>query len=80
MTKEEILDAEDEHLVIKAGVEIVVRNAALSAMSIYAKEMAIGFGEWILKESILPRDTHWFDAGKHPTTEQLYQLFLKSLE
>ena len=36
---------------------------------------AVEFAEWVLKEAILPRDTYWFDAGKHLTTKELYELF-----
>lgn len=46
----------------------------------YAKEVATGFAKWILDESILPRDTVWFDAGKHYTTEELFNLYLESLK
>jgi len=38
---------------------------------------AVDFGEWILSEKIISRDTNWFDAGKHHTTKELYQAFKK---
>lgn len=43
----------------------------------YDKQGSILFAEWILKESILPRDNCWFDAGKHLTSKELYELFKK---
>lgn len=39
-------------------------------------EDAVRFAEWILSEAILPRDTNWFDAGKHYTSQELYQQYL----
>lgn len=33
------------------------------------------FAEWILKEGILPRDTMWFDAGKHYSSCELFNLY-----
>ena len=39
---------------------------------------AIGFAEWLLSEKILPRDTNWFDAGKHYTSSELYTLYQQS--
>lgn len=44
--------------------------------SIREEETAIEVLEWILKEAVLPRDTNWFDAGKHYTSKELYTLFL----
>lgn len=50
------------------------------AMDEYSKEVAIGFAEWMLKEAIIPRDINWFDAGKHYTSEQLFDLYLDHLK
>lgn len=52
--------------------------AAFDAMDEFAKLQSIAFAKWILQESILPRDTNWFDAGKHLTSEELYENFLIS--
>lgn len=69
---------------VKDRLNLEIKNNehdyALSAMDELSKQVAIAFGLWILSESVLPRDTCWFDAGKHLTTEELFQLFTLSKE
>lgn len=69
---------------VKDRLNLEIKNNehdyALSAMDELSKIVAIAFGLWILSESVLPRYTHWFDAGKHLTTDELFQLFTQSKE
>lgn len=79
-TKEQI---REKHLlnnglsVNKSPVGRAIQAAAYAAMLEYAQQQSIAFAEWILSESILPRDTNWFDAGNHYDSHDLYLLFLK---
>ena len=66
------LDAPMEYAVFND----VRKFQAINAMDIHARQVSIEFAKWILQESILPRDTNWFDAGKHLTSEELYTLFI----
>lgn len=78
--KEKILKdvaAKSEYVTYDDIVENV-KEEIHEAMDELSKIVAIAFGLWILSESVLPRYTHWFDAGKHLTTDELFQLFTQS--
>lgn len=78
--KEKILKdvaAKSEYVTYDDIVENV-KEEIHEAMDELSKIVAIAFGVWMLSEAILPRDSFWFDAGKHLTTDELYQLFTKS--
>ena len=64
------LSAFDLIKIIKSHIEKLDNLASISPAQDSGD--AVRFGEFILKESILPRDTNWFDAGKHYTTTDLY--------
>ncbi len=56
----------------------LIIESAYESMDSYAQQQSIEFAQWILSEKILSRDTNWFDAGKHYTSSELYQLFISS--
>lgn len=68
-------------LIINATIEWFTDDTDERTLSQFVKDTVeqfsetitpVEFGEWILKEAILPRDTNWFDAGKYFTTKELY--------
>jgi hypothetical protein len=88
MSKEEIIKRGPWYMVqIGSGMDQVGREAmlkenVLDAMDTYAKQVAIGFAEWIINAR-----AHWsyhYDiwslGGETYTTAELYDLYINSLK
>jgi len=75
ISKEEILDKYDGYKVHAT----VSKDCAYKAMDEFGKQQSIAFAEWIIKTNWGEKDT-WgkYDTSPIPTTEQLYELFLKT--
>ena len=76
-TKEQILLEHDPNVWANYDDDL---DPIYNAMETYARSRAIEFAEWILKEHVLARDTNWFDAGKHFSSPELYELFSHQTE
>ena len=78
-SKEEILDENDVSFNDLEESESSEKQIH-KAMDIFAKETAIGFAKWLLKNYWLMGDNELMETGsnKRYTIEELYELYIKS--
>lgn len=78
MSKEEILDA-----VLAKQFGDIERSECLEAMTKYAKEIAIGFADWLLRGRWLAGITSWHrqtgDNLRDCSSDQLFNQYLQTL-
>jgi len=62
--------------------ELITPDRCIDAMKEHAKEVAIDFHKWVTKNYWHMGDNEWMETGsdKRYTSEELYELFLKTLK